>query len=113
MSKEALAEFMSRLAQDADLQDGLRGLAEGDGDDSAVSTDAFVGFAHENGFEFTVEEALGAFELSDDELDSVSGGGVFVKGEISRGSLLGNKAMPTYKELPLSLLYGNKAFKFF
>jgi predicted ribosomally synthesized peptide with nif11-like leader len=79
MSKDALAGFMSKLAKDSALQEELRGLAEGSGDDAAVPTEAFVEFAQDKGFEFTAEEAMGVFEMSDDDLDSVSGGGVFAK----------------------------------
>jgi len=74
MSREALAEFVARLADDPALQEELSKLAEGTGDQAAVPTEAFVEFARARGFDFTVDEALGIHELGDDELDTVSGG---------------------------------------
>jgi len=74
MSREQLSEFMKLLAEDSALQEELRNAAEGTGDDAVVSSERLVEIARARGFEFTVEEAEGVFELSDDELDAVAGG---------------------------------------
>ena len=117
MSKEALAGFMSKLAEDAGLQEELRAAAEGTGDEAAVPTERFVEIAGGLGYEFTADEALGIFEVADEELDSVSGGAAFAKydgvvGRFNKASV-GMLKDEVGKLMPLNLLFGHKNFKFF
>ena len=116
MSREALAGFMSALAEDSTLQEELRNAAEGTGEDAAVPTDQFVKIAEARGFEFTVDEALGIFELDDDELESVSGGAVFAKHDYAptsfhRGSRMIKEVLG--KPIPAHRLGDLAGFRFF
>jgi len=110
MSREALAGFMSALKEDATLQEELRSAAEGTGEDAAVPTERFVEIAEARGFEFTADEALGIFELDDDELESVSGGAVFAKHEGLAAHEGGVRMVKVdyAKPVPLNFLFGQR-----
>lgn len=79
MSKEELASFLSELSQSQDLQKEIRSVSVGDGDDAGVAPEDLVKFAASKGHQFSVEEIRSAFELTDEELESVAGGAVFAK----------------------------------
>ncbi len=72
MSKEILAGFFKHLENNLDLQEQLR---------SATSFNNFIEIARKSGFDISAGElirfqAQAAAELSDNELESISGGGV-------------------------------------
>ncbi len=62
MSKEQLKAFLERVKGDTSLQDKLR---------AAQSPEQVVGIAKEHGYDFGTEHIS---ELSEEELESVSGG---------------------------------------
>jgi predicted ribosomally synthesized peptide with nif11-like leader len=77
MSQKAVAEFLRRVARDAQLRDRLNAAAAED------AAPAVVAIAAELGFDFAVEELhqateairnRGEAELSDDDLAQVAGG---------------------------------------
>jgi predicted ribosomally synthesized peptide with nif11-like leader len=74
MSTDDLVAFLENLSQNEDLQRELRATAVGDGDDAAVSVDDLVDFAAAKGHRFSAEQVRSAFEVSDEELESVAGG---------------------------------------
>jgi predicted ribosomally synthesized peptide with nif11-like leader len=115
MSREALAGFMSALEKDPTLQEELKSAVEGTGEEAAVPTERFVEIAGARGFDFTVDEALGIFELSDDELESVSGGAVFAKYEGKTGLRGGTRMLKEElgKPIPAHRLGDMAGFKFF
>jgi predicted ribosomally synthesized peptide with nif11-like leader len=70
MSEEQLTALLAKLKEDAGLQEKLKGAAD---------LDAAVAFAKEAGFDVSQADLLRyqakqAFELSDDELETVAGG---------------------------------------
>jgi predicted ribosomally synthesized peptide with nif11-like leader len=73
MSREAVGAFMSKVEEDAALREELRSLAS----DEGVSIAAMAEFARSKGYDFSVEDVSASSELSDEELESVSGGGSF------------------------------------
>ncbi len=76
MSEEQLSALLAKLKEDAGLQEKLKGAAD---------LDAAVSMAQEAGFDvskadwskYQTEQTL---ELSDEDLEGVSGGGLFTKG---------------------------------
>jgi predicted ribosomally synthesized peptide with nif11-like leader len=71
MSEEQLSALLAKLKEDAGLQEKLKGAAD---------LDAAVALAREAGFVISVDELEAAVsarvgELSDEELESVTGGG--------------------------------------
>ena len=69
MSQESFSSFRAKLAEDQALRDEMsRALgANGTAEDMAA-------FGKERGYDFTADEVKQTLELSDDELDAVSGG---------------------------------------
>ena len=70
MSEEQLLALLAKLKDDAELQEKLKGAAD---------LDAAVGLANEAGFDVSKadwlkHQAKEALELSDEELEGVSGG---------------------------------------
>ncbi len=70
MSKESLNQFMNQVADSEELQARI-------GDE--IETEALIALGAECGCEFTAEELQESAELSDEELDDVAGGAVFIK----------------------------------
>ena len=62
MSEEQLKAFLEKVKGDANLQDKLK---------AAKSPEDVVGIAKEHGHEFTADKI---YQLSDEELEGVSGG---------------------------------------
>ncbi len=75
MSKENLEQFMSKVADSEELQAKIG---------EEIDAEALIALGAECGCEFTAEELQESAELSDDELDTVSGGRQF------RGSVRGH-----------------------
>ena len=65
MSKENLEQFMSKVADSEELQAKIG---------EEIDAEALIALGAECGCEFTAEELQESAELSDDELDTVSGG---------------------------------------
>ena len=63
MSQEQLKAFLTKVKADSSLQEKLQ---------AAKSTEDVVGIAKEHGHEFTADKIA---ELSEEELEGVSGGG--------------------------------------
>ena len=82
MSHDAVAKFFERVEADGHLGDRLRAL--GDGKDPDAAGAEIVALAAEAGFEFTVAELDREIErrargqLSEEQLESVAGGGWFL-----------------------------------
>ncbi len=70
MSKGNLEQFMSKVADSEELQAKIG---------EEIDAEALIALGAECGCEFTAEELQEAAELSDDELDEVSGGKVYRK----------------------------------
>jgi predicted ribosomally synthesized peptide with nif11-like leader len=70
MSKENLERFMTQVADREELQARI-----GDGMDA----DSLISLGAEHGCEFSADDLTAGAELSDEELDSVAGGGVYIK----------------------------------
>ena len=68
MSKKDLEQFLKKILNSKDLQSRIS--------DGIDSDEALIALASEQGFEFTAEDLQEAEELSDKELDAVSGGGL-------------------------------------
>ncbi len=76
MSKENLEKFMSKVADSEELQAKIG---------EEIDAEALIALGAECGCEFTAEELQESAELSDEELDTVSGGRkatVFPEGSI-------------------------------
>ncbi len=72
MSEEQLKAFLVKAKDDQSIQDKLK---------AAKSPEDVVAIAKEHGYEFTVDESNNAkIELSEDELEKVSGGVASVAG---------------------------------
>ncbi len=65
MSKENLEQFMNKVAESEELQAKIG---------EEIDAEALIALGAECGCEFTAEELQESAELSDDELDTVSGG---------------------------------------
>ncbi len=65
MSKENLEQFMNQIAESEELQAKIG---------EEIDAEALIALGAECGCEFTAEELQESAELSDDELDTVSGG---------------------------------------
>ena len=85
MSKESLEQFMNQVAESEELQAKIG---------EEIDIDAMIALGAENGFEFDADDLEGAAQLSDEELDGVSGGAfaiskaVFVRGSNGRFTLI-------------------------
>jgi len=73
MSREAFGAFMKKVDEDAGLRQELQGLAGEQG----VPVAAMAELGRSKGFQFSVEDVSGSTELSDEDLESVSGGGSY------------------------------------
>ncbi len=65
MSRENLEQFMEQVAGSEELQAKIG---------EEIDAEALIALGAECGCEFTAEELMESAELSDDELDTVSGG---------------------------------------
>ena len=72
MSKENLIQFMNQVTDSEELQNRI-------GDE--IDTDALIALGAAHGCKFTAEDLTEYAELSDEELDSVAGGGIYMKFE--------------------------------
>ena len=70
MSKENLIQFMNQVTDSEELQNRI-------GDE--IDTDALIALGAAHGCKFTAEDLTEYAELSDEELDSVAGGAIYVK----------------------------------
>ena len=70
MSKENLIQFMNQVTDSEELQNRI-------GDE--IDTDALIALGAAHGCKFTAEDLTEYAELSDEELDSVAGGGIYMK----------------------------------
>ena len=68
MSKENLIQFMNQVTDSEELQNRI-------GDE--IDTDALIALGAAHGCKFTAEDLTEYAELSDEELDSVAGGGTY------------------------------------
>lgn len=75
MSKQALDEFKAKLGQDGKLRSEMTDTLSGGGSKQTATINELVEFAKAHGYAFTTDEACASLELSDAELDGVSGGG--------------------------------------
>jgi len=75
MSKEAYQQFVTKLQKDATWQKELRAKF-GDPGKGIAGAD-LAAFATGKGYKFAVEELKG--ELTDEQLNSVNGGALFIK----------------------------------
>jgi len=65
MSKESLDQFMNQVTDSEELQARVG---------EAIDADSLIALGAEHGCEFTAEELAEKTELSDEELDGVTGG---------------------------------------
>ena len=79
MSEEQLKAFLEKVKGDKSLQDKLK---------AAKSTEDVVSIAKEHGYEFTADKLTKLTELSEEELEGVSGGCCCVS--------MGNSGNPGY-----------------
>ena len=70
MSKENLDQFMDQVADSEELQTRIG---------EEMDADVLIALGAEHGCEFSADDLTAGAELSDEELDSVAGGGVFAK----------------------------------
>jgi predicted ribosomally synthesized peptide with nif11-like leader len=71
MSQENLEQFMEKVADSEELKASIENQLDSDGN---ISVDALIALGAENGCEFTPGDLQEAAELSDEQLDGVSGG---------------------------------------
>ena len=94
MSMEALREFLEKASKDSELEKKVEEVVEDE-----AGPDRFVALGQEHGFEFSPREAvyhlyeLQNAELSDEQLESVAGGG---RGMIALGGKLSQKVSPQW-----------------
>ena len=72
MSEEQLKAFIAKAKDDQSIQDKLK---------AAKSPEDVVGIAKEHGHEFTADKMAGMMELSEEELEGMSGGGLYAEQE--------------------------------
>jgi hypothetical protein len=119
MGTDGFVAFLADLSKNDGMQNELRALAEGVGDEAAIPTDALVDFARTRGFEFTADEAVGVLELNEDELDAVAGGLRPSTAGFARGKLCYTETLPAgaglnrAKPIPACRLFDLAGFKFF
>jgi len=65
MSKENLEQFMEKVGESEELQTTIG---------EEIDIDAMIALGAENGFDFDADDLKGVGELSDEELEGVSGG---------------------------------------
>jgi len=70
MSKENLDQFMNQVADSEELQARIG---------EEIDAETLIALGAEHGCEFSADDLTAGAELSDEELDSVAGGGVFAK----------------------------------
>ena len=70
MSKESLDQFVQKVTDSEELQTRIG---------EEIDADSLIALGAEHGCEFTADDLTAGAELSDEELDSVAGGGVFAK----------------------------------
>jgi predicted ribosomally synthesized peptide with nif11-like leader len=95
MSEEQLKAFLNALEADTGLQAKIKAAVEGE-IDTADETAAVLAIAKEAGFTITAAdllrlEAQNIMELSDEELESVTGGTMMGGGGFGRNALMGGK----------------------
>ena len=73
MSKESLERFMTRVADSEDLQAKIG---------EEITGDALVALGAAHGCEFSIEDVQASAELSDAELEGVSGGATRRRGDV-------------------------------
>ena len=79
MSKQALTDFRKKLSEDEALRaDMAQALKSGD-DKTGASVEDVVAFAKAKGYDFTPAEVGAALELTDADLEAVSGGAIYMK----------------------------------
>lgn len=74
MSKQALEAFKAKLATDENLRNEMTRALSQDGKKPTASLGDMAAFAQSKGYDLSVEDVGGAMELSEDDLESVSGG---------------------------------------
>ena len=77
MSKENLIQFMNQVTDSEELQNRIG---------YELDTDALIALGAAHGCKFTAEDLTEYAELSDEELDSVAGGGINRKSSTERNS---------------------------
>ncbi len=87
MSKENLEQFMNQIAESEELQAKIG---------EEIDAEALIALGAECGCEFTAEELQESAELSDDELDTVSGGRQFRGIVPEHITIVGRKIQSTY-----------------
>jgi predicted ribosomally synthesized peptide with nif11-like leader len=74
MSKQALDAFKTELAKDETLRKQMTDTLSAGGSKATASVEDLVAFAKTRGYDFSPEEVRETIELSDQQLDAVSGG---------------------------------------
>ena len=74
MSKQACEVFRARLAEDQALRAEMTRILSHDGKRTTASVEELAEFAKSRDYDVSPDEIREALELSDDQLDSVSGG---------------------------------------
>lgn len=74
MSKQALEAFRAKLVEDENLRNEMTRSLSQDGTRSTASVEDMAAFAKSHGYDLSPEDVNGVMALSDDELESVSGG---------------------------------------
>jgi hypothetical protein len=74
MSKQAWEVFRARLAEDQALRAEMTRILSHDGKRTTASVEELAEFAKSRDYDVSPDEIREALELSDDQLDSVSGG---------------------------------------
>ena len=74
MSKQAWDVFRARLAEDQALRAEMTRILSHDGKRTTASVEELAEFAKGRDYDVSPDEIREALELSDDQLDSVSGG---------------------------------------
>ena len=70
MSKETLDQFIQQISDSEELQTRIG---------EEIDADSLIALGAEHGCEFTADDLTAGAELSDEELDGVAGGAVYVK----------------------------------
>ncbi len=88
MNESTYKAFAEKIQEDPELRQRL----EAEADENGVPLETVARIAAGEGYEFTVEDAGG--ELSEEELDEVSGGAAFVKHTLAESRYLKGEVYP-------------------
>ena len=94
MSKQALDGFRTKLTNDQALRDEMTSVLGRGAGEPRASVEELVAFASARGYDISVDDVRQSLELSDDQLDNVAGGAIYMK----LGDVKGESARDGHKE---------------